>query len=353
MDSDPARRDFFSIPLLAAGALGVLEGCGQQTAKGSQSFALGPARTVIWAVGTTGSDFVTDISLGVADAAKMLGWRFSNILNTSATPDAHVNAIRQAVVARADVVITVDWYQAVVDEVANGQKSGTRFAIVNSLNNPDAMEALNVPFVGQQPFAIGREMGAYMAKTLVARGVRSGTVLAGNPFPGSANVEQRIAGIRAGLQDDAVHQSTRFDLVSFPDNAAQDAAGSVAVYKAKMLQTPDLVGHAVAGAEMSAIPLTTALAEVGANSGRYVVGGWTSSLKVLNLIKSRRMDFAVDESLYSQGMLATLLVWSMIERGTPSSRISSPYAIVTPANVGQMIASYEKRKLVARDYNLS
>lgn len=333
----------------ALGALALAACSKPASAESDGSAHLGAAKTVAWAVGTTGSDFVLEISLGAADAAEMLGWRFNRILNPAPTPDAHINAIRQAVTSRADVVITVDWYQAVVDEIALGQKKGVAFAVVNSANNPDTLAPLNVPFVGQQPYDNGRLMGERIGRALLERGVTMGTVLAGNPFPGSLNLEQRIQGVAEGL---AASGATGLKLVSFADNSASDAAASVALYKAKITEIGDVVAHAAAGGEMSAIPLTKALSENG-TKGKALIGGWISSLKVLNLIKAGEMDFAIDENLYFQGFMAVMLAWSMVERGMPAVTLSSGHAWVTPENVEAIIGSYAKRKSAAGAYGLS
>ena len=289
-----------------------------------------------------------EISLGAADAAEMLGWQFTRILNASSSPDAHISAIRQAVTMRADVVLTVDWYQAVVDEIAAGQQRGVHFAVVNSMNNPDTLQPLRVPFVGQQPRDTGRLMGGRLAQMLVARGVLRGSVLTGNPFPGSLNGEERIRGIAEGLASVA-----GLKLVTFADGAAQDAVTSVALYKAKITATGDVVAHAVAGGELSAIPLFKALHELQPSVQKVVTGGWVSSLTVLNLIKSGDMDVALDENLYYQGFMGTVLAWSMLEREMPAVTMGSGYAWVTPDNVDATIASYRRRKTSAARHGLA
>jgi len=334
----------------ALGLAAALAACGRKESQDKTSSQLGPARTVTWAVGTTGSDFVTEISLGVADAAEMLGWTFHRVLNTQPTPDAHINAIRQAVTMRSDVVVTVDWYQAVVDEIVAGQAKGSHFALVNSANNPDTLAPLNVPFVGQEPRDTGKLMGERIAKALAERGVTSGSVLIGNPFPGSLNVEQRIQGVADGL---AAAGATGLKTVVFADNSAADSATSVGLYKAKITETGDVVAHAVAGSEMSAIPLSKALQEMGADASKLVIGGWASSLKVLNMVKSGEMNFALDENLYYQGFMAVLLAWSMLERGMAATTLSSGHTWVDPSNVDKIIDSYNRRKSMAAAYGLS
>ncbi|MES1972374.1 MAG: substrate-binding domain-containing protein [Pseudomonadota bacterium] len=329
-------------------ALVALAACSRGGGAAKTVSALGPARTVAWAVGTPGSDFVLEISLGIADAAEMLGWRFTRVLNAQPTPDAHVNAIRQAVTARADVVVTVDWYQAVVDEVAAGQRQGAHFAIVNSLNNPEAMAPLNVPYVGQDPRDSGRLVGKRIGEALAKRGVSTGSVLVGNPFPGSLNVEERIAGLGEGLAG-----TPGLKLVSFPDGSAQDAATSVGLYKAKIGRLGDVVAYVAASGEMSAVPLFKALGELEPAGQKPLVGGWVSSLKVLNLVKSGQMAFALDENLYLQGFMAVQLAWSMLERRMPAMTLDSGHNWVDSANVDAMIASYQRRKDAARAYGLA
>jgi simple sugar transport system substrate-binding protein len=322
--------------------------CSSKNNRSDTGGTLGRARRVAWAVGTTGSDFVMEISLGAADAAEMLGWQFTRILNAQSTPDAHINAIRQAVTMQVDVVLTVDWYQAVVDEIAAGQKRGVSFAVVNSLNNPDTVAPLQVPFVGQQPRETGRLMGARLAQKLVALGVSNGSVLAGNPFPGSLNVEERLRGIADGLAP-----VTDLKLVTFADGAAQDTATSVALYKAKITETGNVVAHAVAGGEMSAIPLFKALGEMRQPARKVVTGGWVSSLTVLNLIKSGQLQFALDENLYYQGFMAVVLAWSMLERDMPAVTMGSGYFWVTPENIDSTVASYDRRKASAIHHGLA
>lgn len=355
MRFDDERRSLLAgAPVAAAMAAlaGCAKGAGGKAGSGAQDI-LGPARTVAWAVGTTGSDFVLDISVGAADAAKMLGWRFMRVLNTQVTPEAHIDAIRQAVTSRADVVITVDWYTAVANEIAEGVKTGTRFAIVDSINDPDPLAALGVPFAGQEPQAMGEVIGARIAQALSERGVREGVVLVGNPFPGSANLVQRIQGIQDGLAKTSNGQAGTYRLVTFADSAAQDAAASVAAYKSKITETGDIVAHAVVGAEMSAVPLTTALTELNVAPGSLVIGGWASGLKMLDLVKEKRIDFVLDENLYSQGFMAVWAAWLMLERGMPALDLSGGYVMVTPQNVETMIASYAKRRTIARDYGLA
>ncbi|WP_077228420.1 substrate-binding domain-containing protein [Sphingomonas hengshuiensis] len=346
MTVETGRRGVLSgIPI--AGALLALAACSKSGSGSETGGKLGRQRSVAWAVGTPGSDFVLEISLGAADAAEMVGWKFNRILNAQPSPDAHINAIRQAITARSDVILTVDWYQAVIDEVAKGQKQGSHFAIVNSANNPDTLAPLNVPFVGQQPRDAGRMIGERIAATLKAGGVTSGSVLVGNPFPGSLNVEERILGVRDGLGSGGLR------LVSFPDGSAADAATAVGLYKAKIREVGDVVAHAAAGGEMSAVPLAKALAELGETPGSILVVGTVSSLKVLNLVKSGVMRFAIDECLYYQGFFAVLLAWSMIERGMPAVSMAPGHIWVTPDNVEAMIQSYETRKKAAAAYGLS
>lgn len=338
------RRELLALPLLAA----ALAGCSRAAGGKSASSTLGPQRSVAFAIGTPGSDFVMEIALGCADAAEMLGWRFSRILNPQPTPDAHVNAIRQAVTARNDVVVTVDWYQAVIDEAAKARGSGTRFVMVNALNNPKEAEAGGIPFVGTSPRESGQWLGERMAALLASKGVTSGGVLVGNPFPGSLNVEDRIAGIGEGLRT-----APGLRLVTFPDSAGADPAASVGLYKAKIQQSGDIVAHIAGAGELSAVPLLKALGEVGGTAGAVPVGATVSSLKMLEFIKAGRLAFALDENLYHQGFTAVMLAWAGLERGLPAQQLSPGHVWVDAANVDQMIASYRKRKEAASAYGLS
>lgn len=327
-------------------ALAALAGCARAPVKTGS--ALGASRSVAFAIGTPGSDFVLEISLGCADAAEALGWRFSRVLNPQPTPDAHVNAIRQAVTAHNDVVVTVDWYQAVVDEVARAQAQGTHFAIVNSLNNADAMAKFAVPFCGQNPSEVGQMLGARMAQELARRGKTQGTVLVGNPFPGSANVEQRIAGIGEGLKS-----QPGLKLVSFADGSAADAATSVALYKAKIREAGNVVAHAAASGEMGAVPLLKALDELGGSVPPTLVASTISSLKVLDFIKQGRVAFALDENLYLQGFNAVMMAWSTLERGVSPLQSAPGCTWVDAANVAAVTAGYHKRQEAAKAYGLS
>ncbi|MDG2533053.1 substrate-binding domain-containing protein [Sphingomonas sp. HITSZ_GF] len=335
--------------MLGAGlGLVALAGCARSGSAQGGNSKLGKQRSVAFAIGTPGSDFVLELSLGCADAAEMLGWRFSRVLNAQPTPDAHINAIRQAVTARNDVVVTVDWYQAVIDEAAKAKPQGTSFAIVNSLNNPDTAAKLGLPFVGQSPRESGRMLGERIAKALAAKGVAQGAVLVGNPFPGSLNVEERIAGVGEGLR--AV---PGLSLLSFADGSAGDAAASVALYKAKIGEAGNVVAHAAAAGEMSAVPLLKALDELGGTAAKALVAGTVSSLKVLDFVKRGRMAFALDENLYNQGFMAVLLAWGMLERGMPSTSLTPASSWIDAANVDAAIASYAKRKEAAAAYGLS
>src|SRR5690606_35376493 len=101
-------------------------------------------------------------------------------------------------------------------------------------------------------------------------------------------------------------------------SAASDSAAAVGLYKAKIAEVADVVAHAVAGGEMSVVPLTKALAELRGKAKDVVIGTWGSSLKAFNLVKSGDVDFALDENLYFQAFMAVMLVWSRIERGMPA-----------------------------------
>lgn len=338
------RRELLALPLLAAALAGCARGAGGNSGTG----ALGPQRSVAFAIGTPGSDFVMEIALGCADAAEMLGWRFTRILNPQPTPDAHVNAIRQAVTARNDVVVTVDWYQAVIEEAARARGSGTRFVMVNTLNNPKEAGAIGIPFVGTSSRESGQWLGERMAKLLAEKGVASGGVLVGNPFPGSLNVEDRIAGIGEGLR-----AAPGLRLVTFADSAGADPAASVGLYKAKIRQSGDIVGHVAGAGELSAVPLLKALAEIGGAAGAAPVAATASSLKMLEFIKTGRVAFALDENLYQQGFTAVMLAWAGLERGLPAQQLSPGHVWVDAVNVDQMIASYSKRKEAAGVYGLS
>jgi len=342
------RRALLGRGLASGLAFAVLGGCGRSGARGDKDSGgdLGAARSVAFAIGTPGSDFVHEISLGCADAAEALGWRFSRVLNAQPTPDAHVNAIRQAVTARNDVVVTVDWYQAVVEEVARAQPQGTRFAMVNSLNNSEGMAKYGVPFSGQNPADVGRMLGARMARELANRGKTQGAVLVGNPFPGSLNVEQRIAGIAEGLK-----AQPGLRMVGFADGSAADAATSVALYKAKIGETGDIVAHAAASGEMGAVPLLKALDELG--GPKPLVASTVSSLKMLDFVKQGRVAFALDENLYMQGFSAVMLAWSQMERGLAPLQTAPGCTWVEPGNVDAMIAGYRKRREAAKAHGLS
>ncbi len=196
-------------------------------------------------------------------------------------------------------------------------------------------EKFRIGFVGQSFVAAGKVAGNEIAKYAKEHtGGGSGVIVAGNFSPGNSALEDRIKGIKLGVEEYNAANGTSFtveDLVT-----STDEAKAVAAIDARYRRSP------VAGWAMSAFDhqFVSTWAKNNKLVGKFGVGGFDLVGPVLTGIADGSIDFSLGQNPYAQGWVAASMVAMQIDPKFPGSVVDTGAEIVDKAN----IAAIQKRE---------
>jgi simple sugar transport system substrate-binding protein len=265
------------------------------------SFPTTPKWKFVFVNHVTTNSFFVPTRNGLADAAAMLSlptpqWTGSETGDVSEM----VSAFDAAISGGADgIAIALTDSAAFVEPTKQALAKGIPVIAYNAT----APKNYPLTYVGQDLYQSGFLMGQR-----IAQDVTSGSILVGISQPGGNNVQPRLDGLKAALQQAAPGVSVQ----SINTGAAQ--AGELNA------MTAALDGHAGAkGLYAVDAGSTASIAQLIASrglTGKIHAGGFDTLTDTINGVKSGAMDFTIDQSAYLQGFLPVLYLYLYRLTGT-------------------------------------
>jgi simple sugar transport system substrate-binding protein len=268
---------------------------------GVGNFPATPAWKFVFINHVTTNSFFIPTRNGLADAAKMLGlpapqWtgdENGNVANMASDFDT-------AISGGADGIAI-----ALTDSTAfiEPTKAALAKGIPVIAYNATAPGNFALTYVGQDLYQSGFLMGQR-----IAQDVQSGLILVGISQPGGNNVQPRLDGIKAALQQAAPGVTVQ------SVNTGADQAGELNNITAAYSGHSDAKGlYAVdAGTTASIAQLITSRGLI----GKIHAGGFDTLADTVNGVTSGALDFTIDQSAYLQGFLPVLYLYLYRISGT-------------------------------------
>ena len=297
---------------------------------GVGSFPATPAWKFVFINHVTTNSFFIPTRNGLADAAKMLGlptpqWtgdENGNVANMASAFDTAISG------GAHGIAIALTDSSAFVEPTKNALAKGIPVIAYNAT----APNNYALTYVGQDLYQSGVLMGQRIAKD-----VTSGTILVGISQPGGNNVQPRLDGIKAALQQAAPGVTVQ------SVNTGADQAGELNNITAAFTGHSDAKGlYAVdAGTTASIAQLITSRGL----TGKIHAGGFDTLSDTINGVKSGALDFTIDQSAYLQGFLPVLYLYLYRLSGTLVSPPATDTGLtfVTKENVAAYAASPPSR----------
>lgn len=330
--SMPSRRNLLraggTLAALGAGST-LLSACSSETTSTGETSGSQKGKKVIFVVHDK-NPFFAPVQAGFEDYAKAMGWdaQFTGppAFDVQATVDLQTNALNSK---PAGVIFTRADDQAFDANIEKAKSSGIPVVLSNVAGSD--FEKLGVGFVGQQFVEAGQVCGREIAKYAQERtGATSGVIVAGNFSPGNSALEQRVQGIKLGVEAANKENGTSFtveDLVT-----STDEAKAVATIDARYRRDP------VAGWAMSAFDHQFVATWATSKNlvGKFGVGGFDLVGPVLTGIADGSIDFSLGQNPYAQGWVAASMVAMEIGAGFPACVADTGAEIVDKSNIDKI-----------------
>ena len=332
-----SRRD--SLKWLGAGggvaAAGMLLAACNGVTKSSGNGGVGdfpatPAWKFVFINHVTTNSFFIPTRNGLEDAAKMLslptpqwtGDENGNVANMASAFDT-------AITAGADgIAIAMTDSTAFIEPTKRALAKGIPVIAYNAT----APGNFALTYVGQDLYQSGVLMGQR-----IAQDITSGLILVGISQPGGNNVQPRLDGIKAALQQAAPGVTVQ------SVNTGADQAGELNNITAAYSGHPDAKGlYAVdAGTTASIAQLITSRGL----TGKIHAGGFDTLADTITGVKSGALDFTIDQSAYLQGFLPVLYLYLYRLSGTlvKPPATDTGLTFVTKDNIAPYAASPPSR----------
>ncbi|GLW98971.1 substrate-binding domain-containing protein [Microtetraspora sp. NBRC 16547] len=282
--------------------------------------------------------FFAPVQRGFEDFGAIMGWQTQFIGPPAQDTQKTVELQASALSAKPDGVIFTRIDETSFD--ANIQKatsSGVKVILSNVAS--DGYEKLGVGFVGQNFVNAGDACGREIAKYAKERtGKSDGVIVCGNFAPGSTALEQRIQGIKQGIEAYNKENGTSFTTEVLVTST--DESKAVAAIDAKYTSKKDeIVGWAMAAFDHQYVSTWAK----GKNLvGKFAVGGFDLIQPVLDGIKDKSIDFSLGQNPYAQGWIAAALLAEEFDPGYPARTYDTGAEVVDAANV-DAVATREAR----------
>ncbi|MFF3670442.1 substrate-binding domain-containing protein [Microtetraspora malaysiensis] len=282
--------------------------------------------------------FFAPVQRGFEDFGAIMGWQTQFIGPPAQDTQKTVELQASALSAKPDGVIFTRIDETSFD--ANIQKatsSGVKVILSNVAS--DGYEKLGVGFVGQNFVNAGDACGREIAKYAKERtGKSGGVIVCGNFAPGSTALEQRIQGIKQGIEAYNKENGTSFTTEVLVTST--DESKAVAAIDAKYTSKKDeIVGWAMAAFDHQYVSTWAKSKNL---VGKFAVGGFDLIQPVLDGIKDKSIDFSLGQNPYAQGWIAAALLAEEFDPGYPARTYDTGAEVVDAANV-EAVATREAR----------
>ncbi len=357
-DNTAGEREFDArisrAKLLAGGVagLGALSLTGELARAASAATPRGAKRTIIWAVDQAAA-WQAPIDVGFYDAVGLIGWKYQKAaLGHSSSPEAQVNAIKRATLAKPDVLVSDWWYKPEVTAFADAQKAGIFTMAIEADGYPADRKKLGMAYIGVDNYLSGYTLGTRLAKELTKKGKKSGVFVYGVPFPGSTNLEVQGKGIKDAFDKSNRANGTSFKVENFPDKADTNIAQSSGLYRAKVTQLGDKFIGGTSGSDNFPSIIIDVLKSTGKKPGQYVLGAFRSQPATLKAIRQGWVVASSDQSYYPVGFVSTMYSWLWLERRMPAFDYVTGSELIDKSNLSFIEKREARINELAKQYRV-
>jgi simple sugar transport system substrate-binding protein len=277
----------------------LLAACASSTAgaSGQGNFPSHPKWKFVFVNHVTTNPFFVPTQYGIQDAGALLGTDFQWTGSENSNVGQMVDAMNAAIAAKADGIAV-----AIVDPTAFDEPTDRALAagipvVSYNADRPPGSKNNRLAYIGQDLYGSGFAMGQR-----IVRAVGSGPVVGFIATPGSLNIQPRIDGAKAAIQQSGT--GIQFSEIATGAKVEDELSAIEAYY----LGHKDVKGmYAVdAGSTQGTgqIMQKYTLASKGVHAG-----GYDLLPKTLELVKSGDLDFTIDQQPYLQGFYPVVLLF--------------------------------------------
>jgi simple sugar transport system substrate-binding protein len=343
-----SRRDLMrSAAIVGAGGslAALLAACqsGTTSAGGQGNFPSHPKWKFTFVNHVTTNPFFVPTQYGIQDASALLGTDFQWTGSDKADVSAMVNAMNAAIAAKVDGIAV-----CIVDPTAFDEPTDRALAAgipVVSYNADRLPGSKNnrLAYIGQDLYGSGFAMGQRIVKA-----VGSGNVAGFIATPGSLNIQPRIDGAKAAINQfgkGAINFTQIATGSALPDELSAIEAYYIGHKDVKGMYAVDAGSTQGTGQVMQKYTL----ASKGVHSGGYDLLPAT-----LGLVKSGDLDFTIDQQPYLQGFYPTVLLFLYKLSGglTGPSEMDTGLLFVTKGTVDPYLSSKNRFEGSSADQKL-
>ncbi|MFF3784080.1 substrate-binding domain-containing protein [Streptomyces sp. NPDC001933] len=282
--------------------------------------------------------FFAPVQRGFEDFGATMGWETQFIGPPAPDAQKTVELQASALSAKPDGVIFTRIDETSFDaNIKRATSSGVKVILSNVAS--DGYEKLGVGFVGQNFVNAGDACGREIARCAKKRtGKSEGVIVCGNFAPGSTALEQRIQGIKQGIEAYNKENGTSFSTEVLITST--DESKAVAAIDAKYASKKDkIVGWAMAAFDHQYVATWAKSKNL---VGKFAVGGFDLIQPVLDGVKDKSIDFSLGQNPYAQGWIAAALLAEEFDPGYPARTYDTGAEVVNAANV-DAVAKREAR----------
>ena len=325
------RRRLLQTAMAGSAGTAFLAACGSSTTTttntssgGGGNFPSHPKWNFVFVNHVTTNPFFVPTQYGIQDACALINCSYQWTGSDNSIVADMVNSMNTAIAAKADGIAV-----AIIDPTAfNGPVQSALSAGIPVVSyNADAPASSNnarMAYIGQDLYQSGFQLGQRIVSL-----VPSGDIAGFIATPGSLNIQPRIDGAKAAIQ-----QSGK------PINFTQIATGAETTNELSAIEAYYL-GHqglkgmvAVDGGSTQG--LATVMDKYGLQAKGIHAGGFDLQPKTLQEIQAGNLDFTIDQQPYLQGFVPILQLFLYKLSGglMQPSNTDTGLLFVTKSNVG-------------------
>ena len=329
-----SRRDLMrSAAIVGAGGslAALLAACqsGTTSAGGQGNFPSHPKWKFTFVNHVTTNPFFVPTQYGIQDASALLGTDFQWTGSETADNAQMVNAMNAAIAAKVDGIAVCIVNDTAFDEPTDRALAAGIPVVSYNADRPPNGKNNRLSYIGQDLFGSGFAMGQRIVKA-----VGSGPVAGFIATPGQGNIQPRIDGVKAAIQQSGA--SIQFTQIATGAKVEDELSAIEAYYlghkNVKGMYAVDAGSTQGTGQIMQKY----GLAAKGVHAGGYDLLPAT-----LALVKSGDLDFTIDQQPYLQGFYPVVLLFLYKLSGGLSgpAEMNTGLLFVTKSTVDPYMAS--------------
>lgn len=291
-------------------------------------------------LGATGQEFSAEQRAGAMAAVRDLKGAVQLKVSGPAQidPGAEVKVFQSEVTTLPDAIIVAPIPPSLFTEPAlRAQQQGIQLAYLMS---PPGRDIRDVLFVGQREYDMGRRAANLIADRVIAKSAGkqataiTGVIVPGSCVPGMENLDDRMAGVHAGLKERLPRVTVLPDL-----NSANERGTTFAIWQQAVQAHPDALAF-VGACENDFVNLAK-IKEDDRRNFELVV--FDTPEAVRNSIKTGTIAAAVPPSHFASAYMAVWIVGNALlhDKKVPSGWLETPITVIDSKN----IAAFNKASL--------